>query len=141
MVKLIKELFEETDKFTKLEYKTLIGYVDHLKELSKLLDNLDAIWKSKVMIRKRRPIIVEPYKNNYYRFIFLSTKNYSKKPINISIFCVINEDEFCRFQKMESFLFQYGVRKKFKLPKYVLKRYFVVCGTCKKSIQEFLMGW
>lgn len=138
MVKLMEILFEN-DEYFKNGYKALIGFAYRLRELSEIVGNIDSIWKSRTRIREKRPLIVENYGNNSYKFIFLTTKNYSKIQINIKKICVVNENEFCNFSDKNSFVFRYHGKFVFYLPKPVLKKFFNLCGACRGSIEEYLM--
>ncbi|MDK2945832.1 MAG: hypothetical protein PWQ85_604 [Geotoga sp.] len=137
MVKLMEILFEK-DEYFKNEYKALIGFAYRLRELSEIIGNIDSIWKSRTRIREKRPLIVENYGNNNCKFIFLTTKNYSKIQINIKKFCVVEENKICNLSDKDSFLFKYRGKFVFYLPKPVLKRFIYLCGGCKESIEKFL---
>ncbi|MDK2886807.1 MAG: hypothetical protein PWP54_1380 [Thermosipho sp. (in: thermotogales)] len=138
MKELIKEIFEK-NKIT--EYKTKVGIARDLEFLAKQIGDVENIWKSREGKREKRPIIMEDGEGNNSRFIFLTTKNYSRIEVDLNKFCVVSEDNFCKFSPKKSFVFEFNGKIVFSLPKNIINKFIFICGACKVSIKEILIRW
>ncbi|MBB6063468.1 hypothetical protein HNP65_001939 [Thermosipho japonicus] len=134
MKQLIDAIFQKEPS----DFKSLIGYIYRLKEISKIL-GFDSLYKSRTVERERRPAIVEDNGKNSLKLLFLSTKSYSKIKVDINKFCVISEDFECsKLVLKSSYAFNYHKKLVFKLPRKVIEENFVKCGLCRKNIKNFI---